>query len=150
VLRSKSSRQTSAEPPTILPKTPPALPLQTLAPRTDERGERIFIGPGVTVRDLTDLFRDRTSIQAQHLAGTYVGKWMKVSGNLGEVMVPGSTSVQVTFDNTRATDLYMYFGIAWKERLSILKTGDLITVVGKVERISRVEVVLNTCELSTP
>jgi hypothetical protein len=80
--------------------------------------------------------------------GPLIGKWVKVSGPLGNV---GSftTFSQVTFASTSNVMVYMLFrNRAFAEdTLSVLKKGDEITVLGKIDRIEPLDVQLDNCEL---
>jgi hypothetical protein len=103
----------------------------------------------VTPEYLAGLFDDHTSIQAQKLADTYIGKWMRVSGPLNNVSSFTSSS-QVTFAPTGGVSTYMLFrNRAYVEnRLSVLKRGDQITVLGRIDSIERHGVKLDNCELA--
>lgn len=111
----------------------------------------------VTPKYLVGLFHKQTDIQAQKLADTFIGKWIKVSGPLGNVGV-FTTFSQVTFvhdpswlwdGSTYSFSIYMIFQDRQyvEDRLAVLKTGDQITVLGKINRIDKVSVQLENCEL---
>jgi hypothetical protein len=59
--------------------------------------EREFLPPNITPEYLADLFDGRTDLQAKGLADPYIGKWMRVSGPLGNVGTPNKYFTQVTF-----------------------------------------------------
>jgi len=103
----------------------------------------------VTPEYLVGFFHDHTSIQAQKLADAFIGKWMKVSGPIGNVGA-FTTFSQVTFSNRRQIDgiVYMFFRNREyvEDRLSVLKKGDKITVLGQIDRIDY-DVQLDNCEL---
>ena len=102
----------------------------------------------VTPEYLWQLFEGRTSAQAGKLVASYIGKWMQVSGPLGDV-----GTFQVTFRNIRGTYtvIYMYFRKKqWITRLSALTLGENITVLGRIERVNSLELHLETCELVDP
>jgi hypothetical protein len=68
-----------------------------MAPRTRWRmSSRTFIG--VTHAYLVGLFENHTDVQAQKLLEIYIGKWMRISGQLGNVMSSSPYFVQVTFE----------------------------------------------------
>lgn len=107
------------------------------------------MGSQVTIKQLRDLFEGHISIQEENLAAAYIGKWMKVSERLSEVLSSSGIHLQVTFERPTLslTELYMYFEPSWKDRLAILNKGDVLIVVGKIDRITRMEVVMDHCEL---
>jgi hypothetical protein len=115
-------------------------------PSVPEPEERTIVD--VTPEYLAGFFDGHTSIQAQKLADAFIGKWVKVSGPLGNV---GSftTFSQVTFASTSNVMVYMLFrNRAFAEdTLSVLKKGDEITVLGKIDRIEPLDVQLDNCEL---
>jgi hypothetical protein len=99
----------------------------------------------VTPEYLWGLFEGRTFTQAEKLVADCIGKWMAVSGPLGDVRPSG----QVTFRHTSGTHttIYMYFRKKrWLDRLSGLQLGENITVRGRIERINSHELHLETCE----
>ena len=100
----------------------------------------------VTPEYLWRLCEGRTSTQAEHLISDYIGKWMPVSGPLGDVKPSG----QVTFQHTPGTHtvIYMYFHKKrWLTRLSALHLGENISVRGRIEKVNSLELHLETCEI---
>jgi hypothetical protein len=121
----------------------------SLQTRKTSSKERIFVGSEITVNYLNSLGDGMTGIQAQALRDIYIGKWMKVSGRLGNVLNSYGTFCQVTLKYVplKFTDLYMIFGKEWRDRLSIMTPGQNITVMGKIDRIDSSGVQLGECEL---
>lgn len=103
----------------------------------------------VTPEDLTRVFEEHTEIQARTRVANVIGKWMKVSGPLGNVGEFTSFS-QVTFadrSSPRAT-VYMYFRKKkWFDRLSVLNRGENITVFGRIREVEYGVLHLDNCEL---
>jgi hypothetical protein len=136
--------------------TPPVAlsPQPALESDESEPGERIFID--VTPAYLVGLFAGHTDIQAKPLATPFIGKWMKVSGPLGNVLSNRQTISQVTFQKGSLFDrgyefftVYMYFDRArWDDRLAVLPPGSGITVVGRLREFDGVGVYLENCELA--
>jgi hypothetical protein len=128
-------------------RSAPAEP-DNLAPQPAPDGERIILD--LKPVDLTDLYKSHTSAQAQGLAAVYVGKWMQVSGPLDDAAVFGNF-VQVTFQDAprlySVGFIYMYFQPRWFDRLSVLRRGSVIPVLGRVRDIGAAEVHLEDCEL---
>ncbi len=61
------------------------------------------------------------------------------------------TRVQVTFAMQALPafkSLFMYFNAAdWADRIGVLAVGNPITVRGVIERVSRIDIMLDDCEL---
>jgi hypothetical protein len=117
--------------------------------------ERIFVGANVTPELLLSFFKEHTAIQGQRLIEPFIGKWMRVSGNLSEVISSDpKRRAQVTFSGrglrSDLADIYMYFRTADSiDRLSILRRGDSMTVVGQIVLVNPVQVDLDNCELES-
>ncbi|MFC1907298.1 hypothetical protein ACFLW8_04360 [Chloroflexota bacterium] len=116
--------------------------------------EKEFVS--VTPDDLMNFFSaDQTSIQSRRVVDPFIGKWIKVEGDLGDVLAVGSDGAGVTFANYRFTGdmarykkLSMYFmGKKWVERLYILKKGTRIAVQGQIKYVFELGVELENCEL---
>ena len=112
---------------------------------------------GVTPDDLTRFFRDdQTTIQSSRAVEPFIGKWMKVEGDLGDVGSSFYNSVNVTFvtygftgELGRYKRLYMRFnGKKWVDSLYLLTKGTHIVVKGQIKDISSMSVTLDNCELS--
>jgi hypothetical protein len=98
---------------------------------------------------LTGLYKGYTKIQADKLAESFVGKWMKLSGPLNDV-TNSSGDYVVYLENhlfPSGSAVAMRFDKSWKDRLSVLKVGDTIGVLGQIKDIDRVIVFLEKCEL---
>jgi hypothetical protein len=113
---------------------------------------RNFVSASVTPEYLLSLFEDHTSIQAQRLIEPFIGKWMSVSGSLDEVISSNPKSAQVTFSgrglSSNLARIYMYFRTEDSvERLSILRRGDGMIVVGQITLVNAVQLDLDNCEL---
>jgi hypothetical protein len=119
---------------------------------TIQAEERNFVGASITPEYLVGLFKEHTGIQARKLIEPFIGKWMRVSGHLSEVLSSTPNLAQVTFSGRGISSdlavIYMYFRT--KEsfaRLAILRRGDSLTIVGKICDVNPVQLDLDTCEL---
>ena len=150
--RSRAVQMTPGPPPSE------ATALHAAAPepprKAAENQDRIFVGESITPEYLIGTFRERTSIQGAKLTADYLGKWMKVSGSLGDVISTTPNLAQLTFERAGVprtwfdyTGFYMMFKKPWIDRLAIVKRGDKLTVIGQIERIDSVSVQLENCEL---
>jgi len=148
-------RVTSDVPTTLLHKNTIAAPEPPR--KAAETQDRVFVGASITPEYLISIFREHTDIQGATLTAAYLGKWMKVSGSLRNVISTTPNLAQLTFERAEVpltertwfdyTDFYMMFKKPWIDRLAIAKRGDNLTVVGQIERIDAVSVQLENCEL---
>lgn len=124
--------------------------------RTPPAGAAALPPPEKTIVDvrpeeLNAFFKDHTSIQAEKLAEAYIGKWMVVTGPLGDVQ-PFGSFVQVTFSyqewQRRLVMVYMYFSPA-NDQLGVLKRNEQIRVCGKIKEVSAAALHLDDCQLVT-
>jgi hypothetical protein len=109
------------------------------------------VGASITPEYLVGFFKEHTSIQAMKLIEPFIGKWMRVSGDLREVILRTSDTAQVTFSGRGLGDLaevYMYFRTKESiERLAILRRGDRLTITGQISEMSDIHLTLDECEL---
>lgn len=131
--------------------SPNLVPVSVSHPATQVE-RRDFVGASITPEYLVCLFKEHTSIQAKKLIEPFTGKWMRVSGNLGEVISSIPALAQLTFSgrgiSSDLAGIYMYFQTEDSiERLRILRRGDSLTIVGKIRDVNAVYVDLETCEL---
>jgi hypothetical protein len=124
----------------------------SVSSQSTQVGGRNFVGASITPEYLVGLFKEHTSIQARKLIEPFTGKWMRVSGQVNEVISSSSDLAQVTFSGRGLTSdlagIYMYFRTKDSiERLTILRRGDSLTIVGKIRDVSAVQIDLDTCEL---
>ena len=142
---SRGQTPTTAPPPSEHPPDPLHAAARSTRRATEERVE-----VDVTPEYLTGFFKDHMDVQAQKLAAPFIGKWMTVSGPLGNVGAWRGTYSQVTF-NRPGVDvpaIYMIFrDEAQVDRLSVLKHGDRMTVCGRIDELDCVRVQLDPCEL---
>jgi hypothetical protein len=150
----------------VAEKTPDSPPREAAAvhvaapepqPEAAENQFRVFVGEGITPEYLIGIFQEHTSIQGAKLTAAYLGKWMKVSGSLGNVISSTPDRAQLTFERAEVpladrtwfdfTSLYMQFSKPWMDRLAITKRGAKLTVIGQIERIDNVSMQLKNCEL---
>lgn len=102
----------------------------------------------VTTDYLRGLFEGRTDVQAQKEVDIWIGKWMPVSGVVDDVQGDESWGFSVTFDDLPfPSKAWMRFNGAWAGRLSVLKPGDAVTVLGKITAVNGAQVTLEECEL---
>lgn len=104
----------------------------------------------VTPDQLIKPFKDNMSIHAQKLVSSYIGKWMKISGHVGNIGAFNGTFSQVIFSDRTVFDgqVYMLFRNQEyvEDRLLVLNRGAKITVLGQIDRIDG-DLQLDNCEL---
>jgi len=129
--------------------------INPLSPKMPPPDVRDFVD--ITPDDLTNFFRDdQTNIQSQTAVEPYIGKLIKVEGDLGDVRSSFSSDrAQVTFSTNNFTGefgpykkLYMHFsGKKWIDRLYFLKKGTHIAIQGQISSVDKLDVNLDNCEL---
>jgi hypothetical protein len=129
---------------------PPAfeqLPIQELALESLDDA-KVFVSPNIGAKYLCEMFEGRTSIQASKMASAFIGKWMRCSGNIAEILASEkSAQLTLTMPALKFTDVYMLFDAEWLERLSVLKHGDPVRIIGQIDEIHRTHIQLHHCEL---
>lgn len=103
---------------------------------------------------LTGLFEKHTSIQAQELVKPFIGKWMNVSGPLGNAIPIRPTLVQVSFENPnaiagphypRTVVLMLCHGEERVDYVRLLKRGDMMKILGQIKEVGNHQVILDNC-----
>jgi hypothetical protein len=152
------SRGNSAPPPVPLHHGSTAMPLViTPAEMASQKEDKIFVGESITPNYLLSFFEEHTGIQAAKMAKPFIGKWMRLSGRLGEVLSSAPEhGAQLSFqredvkgekDWSYYITVYMRFDQPWLDRLAILRRGDQVTVVGQIKRVDPLVLNLDHCEL---
>ena len=157
--RTGGSMQIQASPQS--PMATPALPVSTPQPilrppelaraatAQQEPVPRIIVDR--TPEQLLAQFQGVTNVQGRNRVAPYIGKWLAVSGPLGNVLGSYPDSVQVTFANRSmfdANDVYAYFREKkWSDQLEIKDKGDEISLIGRITDIDSQTVRLDNCEL---
>jgi hypothetical protein len=119
--------------------------------RTERGASRHVVD--VSPEYLVGLFDDQTSLQAQKLADAFLGKWMVVTGALGDLAGFGDAGWQMVFARTfPEVTIYMWFQDREyvEERLAVLTKGTCVTVLGQIDRIRSTDLQLTVCELVPP
>jgi hypothetical protein len=119
--------------------------------RTDVSSTTLADGRIVITFDpkyLTDFYKNNTALQADRLVRVFLGKWMKASGKVHDVSVSQFSGGTATVTFEYSDPFVMHFlPKDWLDRLSILRRGDKITVLGQITDVTRTIVVLNNCEV---
>jgi len=114
-----------------------------------DTGERIIVDR--TPEEVLANFKGVTNVQGNDRVARYMGKWLRVSGALSNVLGTYPDSVQVTFrDRSLFTynNVYAYFRERkWSDRLALLSPGDHVALLGRITEIDPQNVRLDDCEL---
>jgi tRNA_anti-like len=130
-------------------------PVQPAPVRTPSSDEPTPVADGRIVvnrtpTELVGYFKGVTHVQGTDATGRYIGKWMRVSGTLQDVRLLTTGIAQVNFNEWTSGNgwVFCYFSDKnWIDRLVLMKPGDELTVLGKIDRISSSSVELEKCEL---
>jgi len=132
--------------------------VQVPAPPTiADSPQEVKLPPKYSNREIIDatpdylmaLFDQHTSIQAQRLIEPYIGKWMRVSGKLGNVS-NNEYFAQVVFEHRPSSypRIYMLFRQPNRsDRFSVLRRGTQLTVLGQIQEVAQLTLQLDNCEL---
>jgi hypothetical protein len=146
--RGKSRNEGSKEPDVAAlvragPEQSPAKEFQGLQPTRP--ADRIVVD--VTPKYLAGLFEQHMNIQAKKLVEVYQGKWIRVSGSLGDVF---HNQVVFSFWHDIVGPTVFMYGDAFIERCSLLRRGTQIEVIGRIGEVNKIELHLYDCELISP
>lgn len=94
---------------------------------------------------LMKLCEGHTSIQAQKSVELYIGKWIRVSGTVFNATEHSAFfSVYLMYKENKYISAYFR---KKDDRVSVLRPGDQITVMGEIETVTESNVGLEKCEL---
>jgi hypothetical protein len=111
-------------------------------------GDRTLVD--VTPDYLMGLFDEHTTIQAEKLIEAFIGKWLRVSGTVSDVI--GSEGSGATVYLKRETARISSVSLDFSDRgaVEILRKGDSVTAIGQIVGADRLWVGLKNCELEKP
>ena len=130
-------------------KSPPAAPESN---RVDET--RVFVRDNITPSYLVNIFKDNIDIDATAQTKKFIGKWMKVDGAVYDTYTVGYNTVSLVLvlepaydgDISRHCHVSMFFHEPWIEKISVLRRGDKVSVIGKIDTITDIRLKLENCE----
>ena len=121
---------------------PPSLPAPTPAPRE-------FVD--LDFEALAARTKTLNGIEAGRIYKVYVGKWIRVSGQIDDVTPAGNTGpiiVRFQAPTRNAGTVYMTFDRAkWEDRLGVVSRGDALTASCRIELVQPNGMSLSDCEL---
>jgi len=92
------------------------------------------------IEDLQLAFQRNTIDQYNRLLG---GKWIKTSGKIQDNLGNGI----IVFQTQNSPSIFLKFGRAWEEQLSVLQRGAGVTIRGKMAPAEPGSIMLVECEL---
>ena len=127
---------------------PPVPTASPPVPRSHGTSGRIVVHD--SLRALTGIYRDNTSVQADKLAGAYIGKWFTGSGAVFDISSDSwgcmlwLTTVEPDANDRRI--ITARFPAASSDQLSHLPKGQVVIVTGQIASISANGIGLKTCD----
>jgi hypothetical protein len=104
----------------------------------------------ITPEVLLGYFRTHTDTQARGLVAPYVGARMQVTGEVVNARLLWNARM-VTLTIPPASVLVVgTFGRRWRPQLARLQLGQVITIVGEMERVEAIGVFLKDCQFAGP
>lgn len=104
---------------------------------------RVYLESNVTQEFLSGLYKDKTAIQGEMACKIYVGKWMRVSGDIEYVKEINKDYTEVYFSKNNT---FMLFASNLRT-IEMLRKNDHIIVEGRLKRTSPEWISLELCEL---
>ena len=107
------------------------------------RAGRVYLESNVTQEFLSGLYKDKTAIQGEMACNIYIGKWMRISGNIQYIEEINKDYTEVYFSKSHT---FMLFASNLR-KIEMLQKNDHIIVDGRLKRISPEWISLELCEL---
>jgi tRNA_anti-like len=130
----------------------PNLPAAPGNSEAEETG-RIFVPDSVTPNYLVNIFKNNINIEAVAQTAKYMGKWIKVEGPVNDIMSITANTMFIVlvpdngWDLSRHFLIYFTFHGQWLKNVELLRRGDNVSVIGKIDTIDSVRLKLEDCEL---
>ncbi len=148
---SRSNNEVKEAPINKVKETPKETPKDIPKETPPEQATSTQISDGRTIDSddfqyLRSCFEGRTEIEAERLVQPYLGKWVRVSGTVANVVGGGDrASFTVTLENK-----YAFFNFRedrWRSRLEVLRQGAHISLLGRITSIHSWKIDIDDCEL---
>lgn len=100
-----------------------------------------------TPRELMDLGKDRTSLDARRLKEPHLGKWLQVEGKVSDIdqFKSGNFYVRLSLDEWR--NIILIFDKNWGHHIETMQAGDYLKADGKIDSFDQFSVKLEECEI---
>jgi hypothetical protein len=108
-----------------LPKTSTT----AMASATGAKPKKVFVD--VSPSYLIGLYKNKTTVQGDDLAAAYIGKWMPVTGRVGDIFGKPDALYAQIYDNDEIF-ISAAFSAQESEKVSHIALGETITIQGKI------------------
>jgi hypothetical protein len=125
----------------------PAIELEPDSTLPTKLEDRIFVNesPSFLLRFFGD---SRTAMQAQGLIQPYLNKWMKLPNTqISDVEARSGGGCSITGKTPDGAMVMLHFAKDWAERISILRRGNTISVIGMIDSVRPNFVGYGKCEI---
>jgi hypothetical protein len=110
-------------------------------------GPREFVPENVTFASLMALRSKSSGIAGDKLVASYIGKWIKVEGDLFESeLLPQSALLSILPGKLGQPHISLYFARE-TDGLEVIGRGDMVTAIGRITHIASTGLVMVDCEL---
>jgi hypothetical protein len=143
----------AAGPPPEARRGSPQQPVPASAPTPKPKPQKVFVN--VSPSYLLDLYNDRTTLQGDALASTYIGKWITATFKVYDISQPHPSVIliqsieQQFFDPGGLRWISASFIAESSEEVLQVQKDATITVRGKISSVDKIRVTIDNCELVT-
>ena len=106
---------------------------------------RIFIDR--PIQSLVEPYEKYTEAEADRLMSVYLGKWLKVRGEVYQVDKLRISSCHDVIVKIGSVIVTLMFETAWEERVVMLRKGQPIAAIGRLSRVGASHLILEDCEV---
>jgi class 3 adenylate cyclase len=117
-------------------------------PSSQTADQRTFVTVPPNV--MMNFYRDNMNLRADKLFSDFSGKWMRLSGKVGNLRstISGQDTVLVFDDGNLQEQLYMFFESGWRDRLSTLVKDQVVNVECQIYQADRYSVTFEHCRMN--
>ena len=113
-------------------------------PRHEPSSSKIYTQR--TPAEICAEFEGRTSLQAETLVKTHIGKWIRLQGKISDIS-SARDNISVTLTNRQPNICLWFDAKLWQQHLETAISGDSIEAEGKIESIEQYWFFVEDCEL---
>ena len=132
------------KPTTSLVTTASAPPSDATEQKPEKR-EFVDITPTFLIGIMSD--STRTRVQNQRVIEPYIGKWLKITGNVNDIYPNSIFFCSEDHPDKQGYNLMLAPTDEWKSQFHLLERGRKITVIGKFTEVGSQCITLRECEL---
>ena len=104
----------------------------------------------MTPEALTEVYQTHTDVQATVLSAPYIGQYVRITRSIADVRIEPWIRM-VSFGSAGGqTHVMAMFGREWSDRLRRLQRGQVVTVIGRIEKIGRFTLSLENSRIEPP